>query len=500
MSQAASVAVRRKHPPGLWVLFIVEMWERYSYYGMRALLVLYLIAKTTGIDPRGPGFGWSKGSANELYGWYCGLTYLTPVLGGWLADKLLGTHRSMVIGGLIIALGQFCLAGVELFGYGTAQVITLSTMPATCCIFIGGLALIVIGAGFFKPCAAVMVGQLYDKDDPRRDSAYTIFYMGINTGAFIAPLVTGWLALKFGWHWGFASAGVGMLLGLVVYQILRPVYLKGIGLPPHHKSERDQDHTPTPEETAQAEADERERTRPLTRIDWDRMIVIVLLTMFAIIFWLGMQQSGASLNIFAEEKTDRAAPFLEGNILKEGEAFPAPWYQSVNPIAIILFAPVFAWLWGWLDRRGMQPSTPTKFGIGLMLIGVAYIAMIFGALQASKNGLAGPQWLVITYVVATFGELCVSPVGLSMVTKLSPARYQSMMMGLYFGILFFANTGAGYLAAWGTKVDEWGKAGDTWWLPGQADFFLVLTVIPILVGLLVLILSPKIKRMMHGIH
>jgi len=503
VSQASAVspAVPRKHPQGLWVLFVTEMWERYSFYGMRALLVLYLIERTTS---QNPGFGWSEGNANILYGWYCSLGYATPILGGLLADKLLGTHRSLVAGGIIMAIGQFCLAGAEFFRAGTPETITATSSPGPFFMFMCGLALIIFGMGFFKPCAAVMVGQLYDRTDPRRDSAYTIFYMGVNTGAAIAPLVTGWLAKAYGWHWGFASAGIGMILGLVVYQSCRPFYLKGVGLAPRHAAARGARHDPTPQEIEEAKRLEYERTRPLTRVDWDRMIAIIVLTVFAIVFWIGAQQAGASLSVFAQKKVDRSIPALESVLPAEWyekvNPFPAPWYQSVNPVAIIVFAPIFAWLWGWLDRRGRQPSVPVKFGIGVAISGIAFVPMIFASLQAARHGLAGPQWLLLMYVIVTWGELCVSPVGLSMVNKLSPVRYQAAMMGLYYGILFFANLGAGYMAALGSKIDQWGAEGTTWWLPGQTDFFVVLTVLPIFFGLIILALAPKITRMMHGVR
>ncbi len=484
-AQPQGTKARKGQPSGLWVLFITEMWERFSYYGMRALLVFYLVAKTSGDNP---GFGWSEGNASELYGWYTGLVYLTPIAGGWIADKFLGTHRSMLVGGWIIAAGHFCLALTELFGHTTTGPVTMATAPGPFLTFMTGLVLIIIGTGFFKPCVSVMVGQLYGADDPRRDSGFTIFYMGINVGAFLSGVVAGTLGEKIGWHWGFGSAGVGMILGLIVYQIFRPVFLHGIGLPPHHAPEHEAGHEPTPEEVYQAEVDEYERTRPITRIDWDRMAVVMILGIFAIAFWIAFEQAGSSLNLFALNRTDRVVA---------GYEFPATWYQSINPAAIVLFAPVFAWLWIWLDRRGMQPSTPVKFAMGLMLLSVAYVAMIGGALQADSAGLAQPHWLLIMYTMVTMGELCLSPVGLSMVTKLSPARYTSLMMGLYFGTYFVSNLAAGYLASFSKKIEN----GEVFTLiGGQADFFLVLAVVPAIIGLLVLAVSPIIKRMMHGLH
>lgn len=555
-------------PSGLWVLFATEMWERFSYYGMRALLVFYLMAKTSGENA---GFGWSEETASQLYGWYTGLVYLTPLIGGWLADKVLGTHRSMLVGGWIIAAGHFCLAFTELFAPSGVETVTFHSAPAPFLTFMTGLVLIIIGTGFFKPCVSVMVGQLYSEDDPRRDSGFTVFYMGINAGAFLSGLIAGTLGEKVGWHWGFGSAGVGMVLGLAVYQMFRPMFLKGIGLPPHHAPSHEEGHEPTLEEVRQAEIDEYERTRPLTRIDWRRMAVVLILGVLAIVFWVAFEQAGSSLNLFALNRTDR-------NVL--GFEFPATWYQSVNPAAIILFAPLFAWLWVWLDRRGWQPSTPVKFAIGLMLLSAGYVVMIFGALGAGsprevtldelpdaartaiarqaggaklekievltsdrsefyearwmvekqpvrilvdgdgkllrkqavaadgtprcesiagfeKIGLAEPHWLLLLYTLATWGELCLSPVGLSMVTKLSPARYTSVMMGLYFGTYFIANVTAGYVAAFSSRI----AAGEVFTLlGGQADFFVFLAAVPAVVGLIVLAISPVLKKMMHGLH
>jgi proton-dependent oligopeptide transporter, POT family len=498
--QPAHVKAAKGQPDGLWVLFITEMWERFSYYGMRALLVFYLISKTSGENA---GFGWDTAHASIYYGWYTFSVYLTPILGGWLADRFLGTHRSMLLGGWLIALGEFALAATELWGHNPAiETITLTTAPGPFLTFIGGLALIVVGTGMFKPCVSVMVGQLYGADDPRRDSGFTIFYMGINIGAFLSGVVAGTLGEMVGWHWGFFSAGVGMMLGLTVYLIFRPFYLEGIGLPPHHRPEHEEGYEPTPQQIEQARADEYERTRPITRVDWDRMAVILILSVFAVVFWAAFEQAGSSMNVFAKVRTDRTLPWLAGVLPVSWydaiSPFPATWYQSVNPAAIVVFAPIVAWIWIVLAKRGLQPSTPVKFGIGFLLMSVGFVAMVLGSLQAHSAGLAGPQWLLITYAVATLGELCLSPVGLSMVTKLSPARYTSMMMGLFFFFIALANLSAGYFASYSETFAERGEAGQGW-LAGQADFFLILAVVPAIVGVVVLVLSPTIKRMMHGL-
>jgi len=464
----------------LWVLFIAEMWERFSYYGMRALLVLYLVASTDGMQSAGnPGFGWSEESAYLLYGIYTWGVYLTPILGGLLADRLLGTHRSMLIGGWIIAAGHICLAATESFGITAGQAVTLQTGPGALVCFMTGLCLIVIGTGFFKPCAAVMVGQLYGENDPRRDGGFTIFYMGINVGAFAAPLVAGTLGETVGWHYGFGAAAVGMILGLFCYQLLRRRYLQGIGLPPARKP------------VQRRSAEETPRV-PLTSVEVQRIAVILILAFVGnIIFWAAFEQAGSSMNVFAAQSTDRT---LWGLL---AEPFPATWYQAVNPAAVIFFAPIFAWMWLALGRRDREPSTPVKFALGLWLLGLAFIAMVFGAVEARDHGLAGAHWLLITYVVYTWGELCLSPVGLSMVSKLSPARLQSLMMGVWYFTFSLANLLGGLIARYSVRLEQ----GDwTFVVDGLGGFYLLLVLVPCAVGMLILLMTPRLRRLMHGIH
>ncbi|MGE0621905.1 MAG: peptide MFS transporter [Pseudomonadales bacterium] len=474
-----SRTIGASQPRGLWVLFLAEMWERFSYYGMRALLVLYLVASTDGAQSGGnPGFGWSEESAYLLYGIYTWGVYLTPILGGLLADRLLGTHRSMVIGGWIIAVGHLCLAVTESFGITAGAAVSLQTGPGALACFLTGLFLIVIGTGFFKPCASVMVGQLYGENDPRRDGGFTIFYMGINVGAFAAPLVAGTLGETLGWHFGFGAAAVGMILGLFCYQGLRKRYLQGIGLPP------DRGLTQV-----------RTRSMPpgkLSTVETQRIAVILILAFVGnLAFWAAFEQAGSSMNVFAAQATDRT---LWGLL---AAPFPATWYQAVNPAAVIFFAPVFAWLWLALGRRGLEPSTPVKFALGLWLLGLAFIAMVFGAVEARDDGLAGAQWLLITYVVYTWGELCLSPVGLSMVTKLSPARLQSLMMGVWFFTFSLANLAGGLIARYSVRLEqgEW-----TFLVEGLGGFYLLLVLVPCAVGTLILLMTPRLKRLMHGIH
>ena len=469
------------HPKGLWVLFIAEMWERFSYYGMRALLVLYLISSTSeelagGAANLNPGFGWSEEAAYLLYGIYTWAVYLTPIVGGWLADRFLGTHRSMIVGGWIIAAGHILLAGTELFGITAGAAVTLQTGPGALLCFVGGLALIVVGTGFFKPCVSVMVGQLYGPNDERRDGGFTIFYMGINFGALLAPLIAGTLGETVGWHWGFGSAAIGMILGITLYQTFRSRYLEGIGLPPKAEPKAVEEAVPRPS---------------LSRVEWQRIGVILVLAFVAnIAFWAAFEQAGSSMNVFAAQNTDRT---LWGLL---DSPFPATWYQSVNPAAIILFAPVFAWLWVFLNHRGLNPSTPTKFALGLWLLGLAFLSMVFGAMDA-QDGLAAPHWLLITFVVYTWGELCLSPVGLSMVTKLAPVHLQSVMMGLWFFSFSLSNLLAGLIARYSVRLES-GEA--TFLIEGLPGFYLLLVVAPIATGFLIWFISPMLRRWMHGVQ
>lgn len=526
------------HPPGLWVLFITEMWERFSYYGMRALLVLFLTTASAAhllsddATAGNVGFGWSEENAYLLYGMYTFMVYLTSIFGGMAADRFLGTHRSMLTGGWIIALGHITLALTALFPHEEGPAVSMASGPGALITFMFGLALIIIGTGFFKPCVSVMVGQLYGEGDPRRDSGFTIFYMGINVGAFLAPLVAGTLGEKIGWHWGFGAAAVGMLLGLFFYQGFRPRYLRGTGEAPEVRWDGRSLRrfamivgllaaiplVPLllyitgglgPVASAWSAV-----TEPLGQtgvgivfigivlaaavaflmaqpgIDRGPLAVILILAFFGnIFFWTAFEQAGSSLNIFAKQSTDRTVWGMFE------EPFPATWYQSVNPLTIVLFAPLFSMLWIWLDKRNLNPSTPMKFAIGLWLLGLAFGAMVLGSLQTKEGGLAGPHWLLITYVVVTWGELCLSPVGLSMVTKLAPARLQSLMMGLWFFSLALSNLFAGMVATLSVKLKE-GEM--TFIMEGLPGFFLMLVVFPIGAGVLVMLMTPMLKKMMQG--
>jgi POT family proton-dependent oligopeptide transporter len=408
------------------------MWERFSYYGMRGILVLYLVNQLQ----------WSDADASRLYGNYTALVYLTPILGGWLADRFIGTRRSLVLGGAVIAAGHFALA-----------------MPGMAAFYLG-LALIIIGTGFFKPNVSTMVGQLYRQGDPRRDAGFTIFYMGINLGSFLAPLVCGWLAERVGWHYGFGAAGVGMVLGLLVYLWGRDRWLAGIGLPPQER---------TPAEAARAK-------EPLTRDEKRRVAAIFLTAFFVVFFWTAFEQSGSSMSLFADRNTDR----MVGSFL-----IPTSWFQSINPLSILIFAPVFAALWTWLGRHGREPATPVKMGIGLLLLGLGFVAMVAAGAQADGGGLANPGWLAVAYLLHTWGELCLSPVGLSLVTKLAPARLAALLMGVWFLANFAANWLAGRTAA---LMGSFGSL---------AGFFSLFVASSVGAGIVLLMVSPVLRRLMN---
>lgn len=470
---AASAPVKLKQPPGLWCLFIVEMWERFSYYGMRAILVLYLVAEW-GPGMANPGRSWTDAQASHLYGYYTGLVYLTPILGGLIADRLIGTHRSMVAGSLLIALGHVTLA---ISGIGE-----WASNHAGMSIFITGLALIILGTGHFKPCVSVMVGQLYEEHDPRRDGGFTIFYMGINVGAFLAPLVCGFLGESdsFGWHWGFGAAAIGMVLGLFTYLLVRPIYLKGIGDPPEGKANT------LPlfilgsivlsaiiglmyffgAFSAFGEA-----MSGLTKIipaiyltlggialiialaiwfiasqepgEKGQVFTVLCFIIFNAVFWLAFEQAGSSLTLFAERDTDR---------IIMGHEMPASWFQTINPFLIVALAPLYSIMWGWLGRRNANPTQSLKIVYGLVLLGAGYVFMVFGGIRAAEAKV-GIIWLAAAYFLHTTGELCLSPTGLSFVTKASPAKLISFIMGLWFLSSVVANFGGGLVAGTVTLME-----------------------------------------------
>jgi POT family proton-dependent oligopeptide transporter len=436
------------------VLFVTELWERFAYYGMRALLILYLIDTATG------GLGWTRTQASHLYGWYNGLAYLTPVAGGWLADRYLGGSRSLVLGSALIAAGHFTLAlGAMRFLYA-------------------GLALIIVGTGFFKPNVYTMVGQLYPAGDSRRDAGFTLYYMGINLGALFGPLVCAWFAAdpRFGWSWGFGAAGVAMLLGLLFYLTTGSSRLEKVGA--------------SPGDSGRQHGSNRLLLR-LSPEEWRRVMALAIVTVFVVFFWLAFEQVGSSLNLFAAERTRRTLSGSLGSHLPRGE-IPAAWFQAVNPLFVLLLAPLMASLWQRLGPRA--PASATKMALGLLLLGGAYIIMVAAASASDAGTLASPAYLIAFYLVYSLAELCFLPAGFSFVGQAAPRQIAAMLMGLWFTANFAANLLAGYLAGTMDRIER----GELFHLlGGQADFFLIFVGLSMGAGLLLAMLLPLIKGLMR---
>jgi POT family proton-dependent oligopeptide transporter len=433
------------HPKGLYLLFTTEMWERMSYYGMRALLTLYMVDKTRG------GFGWDRKWALQVYGLYTALVYLTPMIGGYLADKHLGQRRAVTIGGLLMMIGHFLMA-----------------VPGHAA-FYAALTFLILGNGMFKPNISTMVGGLYKQGDARRDAAFTIFYMGINLGALLSPLVCGTLGEKFGWHWGFGSAGVGMGLGLLTYLALGKRVLGDVGkLPKPAVAEASHYREAAPPATPPS--------KELTPVERQRISVIFILTFFNIFFWAAFEQAGGLMNLYTDEKVDR-------HLL--GWEIPTTWFQAVNPFFILLFAPMFSALWTALGKRSRNPPTPMKMGIGMLLLSFGFLFMLGATRQSAAEGKAALLWVVAAYMFHTIGELCLSPIGLSMVTKLSPARLGSMMMGVWFFSSFVANYLAGLIGGYSEHL-------------GEFTLFALIAAVTAAAGLVLLAISRPLHRRMHG--
>jgi proton-dependent oligopeptide transporter, POT family len=423
------------HPKGLFLLFMTEMWERFSYYGMRALLVLYAVAATNAANP---GLGWDSAQALTLYAWYTGFVYFTPLFGGWLADNFIGQRKAVIIGGIVMALGQFALAS-PLGIMGMTPAWSLESLgiafPETATSFYVGLLLLVIGNGFFKPNISTMVGDLYPQGDARRDGAFTIFYMGINLGAFLAPLFCSTFGEDpaYGWRVGFLIAGIGMMLSVIIQLAFAQRYIGDIGREPA---------------ASRSLALAGGQKKPLTPDERDRLRVIFVVFIFVVMFWAAFEQAGGLLNLFAEKYTDRELGSF---------TVPTGWFQSLNPLFIVLLAPFFSMLWSKLGQSGRNPKTPVKMYLGLLQVALGFIFLVVAVFEMQRTGdmKSGMLWLVLGYLFHTTGELCISPVGLSMVTKLAPLRLGSLMMGVWFMINFVANTLAGYIGAFSEHMGEY---------------------------------------------
>jgi proton-dependent oligopeptide transporter, POT family len=480
-------------PRGLGLLFLTEMWERFSYYGMRAILVLYLVN----------ALGWSDARATNLYGTYTGLVYLTPLIGGYIADRFIGTRRSLVVGGIIIALGHFILA--------------FQSMTT----FYIGLAFVIIGTGFFKPNVSTMVGQIYRSGDSRRDAGFTVFYMGINVGATIAPLICGYLGQRVGWHYGFAAAGVGMVLGLITYVYARDKYLPGIGLKERAETQ--------PFGHAKQEVKSAEGSGAILRAvigavvglvlayvlsggNWyamvagpivggaiglsvlgsqgeerKRVIALFIVVFFVIFFWMAYEQGGSSQNIFADRFT---------NLRLGSFDIPSSWFQTFQGLFILIFALPMAGLWRLLGAKNIEPSTAMKMALGLFLLATGFVFMVLGGrvvdscvAQAGVDQartachVASPWWLIFAYLFSVLGELCLSPVGLSYVTKVAPARFGSLLMGVWF----LSNSAAQYIGGL--------MAGLTEKIPQQSTFWSIFLFTSLGAAVVLFALTPVLKRL-----
>lgn len=373
-----SFSEKKSHPPALPFLFFTEMWERFSYYGMRAILALYAIKY----------LGFSDVEAGKLYGSYTGLVYITPLFGGLIADKYLGFRRSILMGSLIMGAGHLVLAVDHLYA------------------FYSGLVLLVIGNGFFKPNMSGLVGSLYENAPEKRDSGFTIFYMGINLGGFIGPIVCGYLAEEVSWHYGFGAAGVGMGIGFLVFLWGQRYIPEHLGNPPMGRDE----FQILPQSIK------------LTQKEINRIQAIFIFSFFSIFFWTAFEQAGSSMNIFADRYVDRW-------IL--GWELPASIFQSVNPIFILLFAPLFAKLWSTLQSKNREPDSTVKFSLGLMLLSLGFFCMVLAGKKLDEPEKVSMIYLILAYLFNTWGELCLSPVGLSMVARLSPSGWNGFLMGVW---------------------------------------------------------------------
>jgi len=434
------------HPKGLFLLFGTELWERFSYYAMRGILVLYLTDKTMN-----GGMGWSTQDALSLYGIYTGLVYFTPLIGGWIADNFLGQRKALMIGGALMAIGQFTLAVPNSF-LGDHFLVS----------FYVGLALLIIGNGLFKPNVSTMLGDLYNDGDHRRDGAFTIFYMGINLGSLLAGIVAGTASAMYGWKAGFLAAGIGMIISLITQSVFAKRLLGDVGLRPaaHIAAERNPSG----------------KKEPLTTVERDRIKVIMIMGMFVVFFWAGFEQAGGLMNIFSQQYTDR----MIGNF-----EVPATWFQSLNPFFVITFAPILAIIW--LKLGPKEPNSPVKFALGLFMLAIGFLFMM-GAVYEQGGDLTvktSMMWLVAAYFFHTMGELCLSPIGLSMVTKLAPLRLASLLMGVWFTFNALANYVAGII---GSHVGE----------TGPMQIFVGIAITATFAGVLLLLMSNKLIDWMHG--
>jgi POT family proton-dependent oligopeptide transporter len=499
------------HPKGLFICFATEMWERFSFYGMKYLLLLYLTKYHLFTDSMGL----------DVLGGYAALVYAMPVIGGLLADRYLGMRKAVVFGGLLLVLGHLGMAveGEQARATDGGVLRDESALQ----VFYFSLALIVIGVGFLKPNISTIVGQLYSQDDPRRDSGFTIFYMGIHLGSFTATLLCGYLGETYGWAYGFGAAGIGMLIGLVTFlwgqphlhghaEPHDPELLKQKGLGPLSK-----EHTiylggflsvaavwQMLQFHAVVEAALNTLalavlaglawflTQRCNKVERERMFVLIVLTMSTVVFWALFEQSAASMTLFADRVLDR-------NLL--GVELTAAQFGSMNAFFIFTLAPLFAWLWTSLARRGLEPTTPVKFALGIAQAGLGFGALVLGASMPDESGRVAAIWLVLAYMLHTTGELCLSPVGLSAVTKLAVPSVVGVMMGAWFLATAYSEFVAAQISKLAAIPTDGGQVADiAAALASYTELFNSLLWVGLGVGAFMLVLSPLLKKLMHGIH
>ncbi|WP_418357242.1 peptide MFS transporter [Shewanella basaltis] len=462
MSEAKPAGTMFGHPKGLFLLFTTELWERFSYYAMRAILVLYLVDKVQ--SEGGHGLGWTQADAISLYGTFTGLVYLTPLLGGWLADTYLGQRKAIYIGGFLMAAGQFLLGTPHAWVPGMELE-----------MFYLGLGTLILGNGLFKPNISTMVGDLYQEGDHRRDGAFTIFYMGINVGAFLSGIVVGFVVAAYDGNFqaGFICAGIGMIVSLIIQFFFAQKLLGDIGTVPAAKLEQSKN-----------EAKGEVRKEPLTQVERDRIKVIMVMGLFTIIFWAGFEQAGGLMNLFTNDFTDRMIGSWE---------VPTTWFQSLNAMFIVLFAPVIASIWVKLGKN--EPNSPVKFALGLFFLAIGFLFMIGAVLEMGGDASVKSSmwWLVGAYFFHTMGELCLSPIGLSMVTKLAPLRIVSLMMGAWFLFIAAANKIGGLV---GSLIGHGGAVEEQ--LANAMAIFAGIAITAVISGIILYLMSDKLVDWMHG--
>ncbi len=514
------------HPKGLYLLFVTEMWERFSYYGMRAIFILYMIQ----------ALKYDKALSSQIYGNIAGLVYLTPLIGGYISDRYWGNRRSILWGAIIMAIGQFMMFGSALY---------FDNISLARPLMYAALTIQIVGSGLFKPNIVTMVGDLYSPTDNRKDSAYTIFYMGINVGAMLAPVWCGFVGdtgNPSDFKWGFLSAGVGMLISAVVFYIFKNRYLvtpsgDAIGMPPAKvdaPSSKGKSITPASLTKIVIGVLSFVALTLLFSVNWGakelifdgsifdgadiigamiyssaivmpiyiftdsslnamergRILVIFIIAFFVIFFWAAFEQAGASLTFFAQEQTDR---------MIFGWEMPASYFQMFNAIFILLLAPLFAWIWSKMGSRGVEPSSPLKQSMGLLLLAIGYLIIALGVRGVGADTKVSMLWLVGLYLSHTMGELCLSPIGLSMVNKLSPLRFSSLLMGVWFLSLSAANKLSGVLSGFYPEVGV-SKSFMGFDVNTVSDFFMLFVVMSGVAALILFALSGYLKRMMEGVE